>query len=57
MNDLQVRLQAFDWLKKQLEIFTDLIPREILLSGFKVELGWWAREESGNHNPWNYQSL
>jgi len=37
MNDLQVRLQAFDWLKKQLEIFTDLIPREILLSGFKVD--------------------
>ena len=37
MNDLQIRLQAFDWLKKQLEIFGDFLPRVTLLSGFIVE--------------------
>lgn len=37
MSDLQIRLQAFKWLKDQSEIFVDYLPREILLNGFKLE--------------------
>lgn len=37
MNDLQIRLHAFKWLKDQLEVFVDYLPRAILLNGFKLE--------------------
>ena len=37
MNDLQIRLHAFEWLKDQLEIFGDYLSREIILNGFKLE--------------------
>ncbi len=34
MEDYQIRLAAFDWLKKQTHIFGDTIPREILRTRF-----------------------
>jgi len=37
MNDLQVRLHAFEWLKNQLKIFGDFLPRETLLYGFNLD--------------------
>jgi len=34
MEDYQIRLAAFDWLKKQTNIFGETIPREVLRTGF-----------------------
>lgn len=36
MNDLVIRLFAFDWWKKQLEIYGDLLPRKLLHNGFTL---------------------
>lgn len=36
MTDLQIRLFAFDWLKKQTEIFGDVLPRKLLYDGFSL---------------------
>ncbi len=36
MNDLNIRLFAFDWLKDQIEIHSDVLPRELLLDGFSI---------------------
>lgn len=36
-NDLRVRLAAFDWLKKQVEIQGDVLPRAFLQEGFEFE--------------------
>lgn len=34
MEDYQIRLAAFDWLKKQTNTFGETIPREVLRNGF-----------------------
>jgi len=34
MTDLQIRLKAFDWLKTQIEIYGDVLPRDLLEQGF-----------------------
>ena len=36
-NDLQVRLAAFSWLKTQVEIHGDVLPRTLLHEGFNFE--------------------
>jgi putative restriction endonuclease len=36
MDDLNIRLFAFDWLRTQLQIFGDTIPRNILQNGFSL---------------------
>ena len=36
MNEIQIRLFAFDWLKSQLEIYGDCLPRNILVNGFNL---------------------
>jgi putative restriction endonuclease len=36
MDDLGIRLFAFDWLKDQIEIHSDVLPRELLLDGFSI---------------------
>ena len=36
MNDLEIRLFAFDWLKQQTEIHGDVLPRRILTDGFRL---------------------
>lgn len=36
MTDLQIRLFAFDWLKSQIEIHDDILPRKILQEGFNI---------------------
>jgi len=36
MTDLQIRLFAFDWLKSQIEIHGDVLPRQLLLDGFTI---------------------
>lgn len=36
MDDLVIRLFAFDWLKKQIEIYGDVLPRNILHNGFTL---------------------
>jgi putative restriction endonuclease len=33
-DDFKIRLAAFEWLSKQVSIFDDLIPREVLQKGF-----------------------
>jgi len=36
MTDLQIRLFAFDWIKKQTEIHGDVLPRKLLHDGFNI---------------------
>jgi putative restriction endonuclease len=36
MNDLYIRTFAFDWLRTQVDIYGDLLPRKILHDGFNV---------------------
>jgi putative restriction endonuclease len=36
MNDFEIRLLAFDWLKQQIEIHGDVLPRNILQNGINV---------------------
>ena len=36
MDDLSIRLFAFDWLKKQIEIYGDVLPRKLLHNGFSL---------------------
>ncbi len=36
MTDLQIRLFAFDWLKNQIEIHGDSLPRKLLQEGFNI---------------------
>lgn len=36
MTDLQIRLFAFDWLKTQVEIHGDILPRKLLHDGFSL---------------------
>ena len=37
LRDRQIRLRAFDWVKKQVEIYGDVLPRDILATGFEFE--------------------
>ncbi|HLF33922.1 MAG TPA: HNH endonuclease signature motif containing protein [Cyclobacteriaceae bacterium] len=37
MDDLNVRLFAFDWLKTQIELLGDILPRKILHDGFIIK--------------------
>ena len=37
IRDRRIRLQAFEWLKKQVEIHGDVLPRDILSVGFEFE--------------------
>lgn len=34
MNDIEIRIQAFSWLKEQVEIYNDILPRKVLQEGF-----------------------
>jgi len=36
-GDLRVRLAAFEWLKEQVEVHGDVLPRPILEQGFEFE--------------------
>jgi len=36
MDDLSIRLFAFDWLKNQIEIYGDVLPRKSLHNGFSL---------------------
>jgi putative restriction endonuclease len=36
MNDFDIRLYAFDWLKRQIEIKGDVLPRDLLQKGFNL---------------------
>jgi putative restriction endonuclease len=36
MNDLQIRMFAFDWLRNQAEIYGNILPRKILTEGFSL---------------------
>jgi putative restriction endonuclease len=36
MNDIDIRLFAFDWLKNQIEFHGDILSRQILTSGFNI---------------------
>jgi hypothetical protein len=36
MNDLGIRLFAFDWLKIQIEVHGDILPRKLLQEGFSL---------------------
>jgi hypothetical protein len=36
MTDLQIRLFAFDWLKTQIELLGDVLPRRLLKDGFSL---------------------
>lgn len=36
-NDLRIRLAAFDWIKNQVEIHGDVLPRDLLQQGFIFE--------------------
>jgi len=37
VGDLRVRLAAFEWLKEQVEVHGDVLPRPILEQGFEFE--------------------
>jgi putative restriction endonuclease len=37
MNDLGIRLFAFDWLRKQIDIQGDVLPRQLLHDGFYLD--------------------
>ena len=37
MNDLNIRLFAFDWLRSQVEIHGDVFPRILLQNGFNAK--------------------
>jgi len=34
-EDIEIRLEAFDWLKNQANYFGDIIPRKLLQTGFE----------------------
>ena len=36
-DEHRIRLMAFDWLSKQVEIHGDVLPRQILADGFEFE--------------------
>jgi putative restriction endonuclease len=36
MTDFDIRLIAFDWLKRQIQIHGDTLPRDLLLKGFNI---------------------
>jgi len=36
-EEQSIRLKAFDWLRKQVEIHGDVLPRQILADGFEFE--------------------
>jgi putative restriction endonuclease len=37
VGDLRVRLAAFEWLKEQVELHGDVLPRSLLEQGFLFE--------------------
>ena len=37
VNDLAVRLAAFDWLAEQVEAHNDILPRQLLAEGFRLQ--------------------